>query len=79
MLVVKDTMLSILSDTQLFIEARNAVFKTRHNRAYYVYECFRHGNRVCKKIIDNLVQFSATDDIPPCLWGVAACGVYAFL
>ena len=29
---------------QLFIEARNAVFKFRHNRACLVYECFRYGN-----------------------------------
>ena len=29
---------------QLFIEARNAVFKYRHNRACLVYECFRYGN-----------------------------------
>ena len=43
-LVVIDTMLSILSDTQLFIEARNAVFKFRHNRVCLVYECLRHGN-----------------------------------
>ena len=48
-LVVIDTMLSILSDTQLFIEARNAVFKFRHNRVCLVYECL--GNRVCKKKI----------------------------
>ena len=43
-LVVIDTMLRILSDTQLFIKTRNAVFKFRHNRAYLVYECLRHGN-----------------------------------
>ena len=38
------TVLSILSDTQFFIEMRNAVFKYRHNRACLVYECIRHGN-----------------------------------
>ena len=39
-----DTMLCILSDTQLFIKTINAVFKFRHNRACLVYECLRHGN-----------------------------------
>ena len=43
-LVVIDTMLRILSDTQLFIKTINAVFKFRHNRACLVYECLRHGN-----------------------------------
>lgn len=43
-LVVIDTLLSILSDTQLFMEKRNAVFKIRHNRTCLVYECIRHGN-----------------------------------
>ena len=42
-LVVIDTMLRILSDTQLFIKTINAVFKFRHNRACLVYECLRHG------------------------------------
>ena len=34
-----DTMLRILSDTQLFIKTINAVFKFRYNRACLVYEC----------------------------------------
>ena len=42
-LVVIDTVLSTLSDTQFFIETRNAVFKFRHNRVCLVYECVRHG------------------------------------
>ena len=43
-LVVIENVLNILSHTQLFIEARNAVFKFRHNRVCLVYECLRHGN-----------------------------------
>ena len=43
-LVVIDTLLSILSDTQLFVKDRDAVFKFRHNRACLVYESIRHGN-----------------------------------
>ena len=43
-LVVIDTVLGILGQTQLFMEKRNAVFKIRHNRACLVYECLRHGN-----------------------------------
>ena len=42
-LVVIDTVLGILGQTQLFMEKRDAVFKIRHNRACLVYECLRHG------------------------------------
>ena len=45
-LVVIDTVLGILGQTQLFMEKRNAVFKIRHNRACLVYECLRYGNSV---------------------------------